>query len=59
MQALGRFLQLVGLTVLPLAMFMELSTGLGREFHLSQLVIMLIFGVAAFFLGSLIEGYTR
>ena len=59
MQSLGRFLQLVGLTVLPLAMFMELSTGLGREFHLSQMVIMLIFGVAAFLMGRLIEGYAR
>jgi hypothetical protein len=59
MQGLGRLSQLVGLTVLPLAMFLELSNGLGREFHLSEMVIMLVFGVSAFLLGRLIEGYSR
>ena len=59
MQSLGRLLQLVGLAVLPLSMFLEMSKGLGRAFHLSQMVIMLVFGVAAFAMGRLIEGYTR
>ena len=59
MQPLGRFLQLVGLASLPLAMFLELNNSLGREFHLSEMVIMLVFGIAAFVLGRLIEGYSR
>ena len=57
MQGLGRLLQLVGLTVLPLAMFLELSNGLGREFHLSEMVIMLVFGVSAFLLGRMSIGW--
>ena len=59
MQGLGRLLPLVGLTALPLAMFLELSNGLGRAFHLSEMVVMLVFGVSAFMLGRLIEGYSR
>jgi len=59
MQALGRFMQFVGLASLPMAMFLELSNGLGRAFHLSQMLIMLIFGVSAFVLGRLIEGYSQ
>ena len=59
MQGLGRLLQLVGLTALPLAMLLELSNGLGRAFHLSEMVVMLVFGVSAFMLGRLIEGYSR
>ena len=59
MQALGRLLQLAGLAALPLAIFLELSNGLGRAFHLSEMLIMLVFGVSAFVLGRLIEGYSR
>ena len=59
MQALGRLLQLAGLAALPLAMFLEVSNGLGRAFHLSQMLIMLVFGVSAFVLGRFIEGYSR
>ena len=59
MKAFGRFLQMLGLAVLPIAMFLELSSGLGRAFHLSEMVIMLVFGVAAFLLGRIIEGYAR
>ena len=59
MQGLGRLLQLVGLTALPLAMFLELSNGLDRAFDVSEMVVMLVFGVSAFMLGRLIEGYSR
>ena len=59
MQAFGRFMQLVGLAALPMAMFLELSNGLGRAFHLSQMLIMLGVGVSAFVLGRFIEGYSQ
>ena len=50
---------MIGLAVLPIAMFLELSSGLGRAFQVSEMVIMLVFGVAAFLLGRIIEGYAR
>lgn len=56
---LGRWMQLAALIVLPLAMLLELTDALGRPFHVSQMVYMLIFGVALFMSGRLIEGYAR
>ena len=57
MKAFGRFLQIIGLFLLPLAMFLQLTSSLGRSFHVSEMVIMLVFGVAAFYLGRIVEGY--
>ncbi len=57
MKPFGRLLQITGLALLPLSMFLELSGGLGRSFHVSQMVLMLVFGVAAFYAGRLVEGY--
>ena len=57
MKALGQFLQVAGLLILPLSMVMQLTDMLGRRIHLSEMVIMLVAGVAAFYLGRLIEGY--
>lgn len=56
MKALGRFLQFAGLLALPLSMFLELTGTLGR-FYVSNMVTMMVFGVAAFYLGRLLEGY--
>jgi hypothetical protein len=57
MKALGRGLQLLGLILLPLSMFMEITGALGRSFGVSDMVIMLVFGAAAFYAGRLVEGY--
>ena len=57
MKALGKLLQFGGLVLLPLSMFMELNGGLGRPFGVSDMVIMLIFGIAAFYAGRIVEGY--
>jgi len=57
MQAIGRMLQIAALIALPAAIFLELSENLGRSFGLSQMVIMLVFGIAAFQLGRYLEGY--
>jgi hypothetical protein len=57
MRFLGRSLQLIGLVVLPLAMALELSKLLGRDFGVSDMVIMLVAGAAAFLMGRIIEGY--
>jgi hypothetical protein len=59
MRILGRTLQLVGLVVLPLAMVLELSKLLGRDFGVSDMVIMLVAGTAAFVMGRVIEGYAQ
>lgn len=57
MKALGRLLQIGGLVLLPLSMFMEVTGGLGRAFGVSDMVIMLVFGFAAFYAGRIVEGY--
>ncbi len=54
---MGRFLQYVGLFLLPLSMVLELTDSLGRSFGVSQMVIMLIFGFCAFQLGRYLEGH--
>jgi hypothetical protein len=56
MRQIGKFLQVLGLVILPAAMLLELSGMLGRK-GVSEMVIMLIFGAAAFGVGRLIEGY--
>ena len=59
MRVIGRFLQMLGLILLPLSMVMELTDGLGRSFGVSDMVLMLAFGSAAFLFGRLIEGYAK
>lgn len=58
MKSVGRLMQIGGLILLPLAMFMELSGQLGRR-GVAELLLMLVTGAAAFALGRFIEGYTR
>jgi len=58
MKAIGQFLQFAGLLILPAAMCLELSGMLGRK-GVSEMVILLIFGVAAFGVGRIVEGYSR
>ena len=57
MKALGRSLQLMALIVLPLSMLCQLTDILGRSLGLSEMLIMLVFGIVAFTLGRLLEGY--
>ena len=55
MMPLGRLLQFAGLTLLPLAIFLELS----QAIRLKDMLVMLVFGVAAFYAGRIMEGYAR
>ena len=57
MKGIGRLMQLAGMIVLPLSMMLEMSGSLGRSAGLSQMVLMLVFGIAIFYCGRLIEGY--
>jgi hypothetical protein len=57
--AFGKLLQVVGLVLLPLGMYLELSGGLGRSGGLSQMLIIFVAGVAMFLIGRLVEGHAR
>ena len=57
MRSLGKALQVFALALLPLSMLMEATDLLGRGIGVSDMVIMLVAGVAAFMLGRLLEGY--
>ena len=59
MRALGRLLQITGLVLLPLAMFMELADGSAQRFELRDMLMMLAFGACAFYLGRIVEGYSQ
>lgn len=56
MRAFGRTLQVLGLAVLPLAMYLELSGALDRD-GVADLLLAMTFGFAAFYLGRFLEGY--
>lgn len=52
MRILGRFLQIVGLAVLPLAIVLQLA-GLG----LGDMLVMMVAGASSFYLGRIVEAY--
>ena len=58
MGTVGRTLQILGLVMLPLAMVLELSGHLGRR-GVSEMLLMMVFGCAAFYLGRCLEGLAR
>jgi hypothetical protein len=57
MRSIGRLLQIFGLVVLPLAMFMQLSGQLQERIGVDRMLIMMVCGAAAFWLGRILEGY--
>ena len=60
MRSFGKKLQILGLILLPLSMVLNLLGGSDpfRPFGVSQMILMLGFGVAAFIIGRIIEGYS-
>lgn len=59
MRMLGRGMQLTAMILLPLSMVLELGGGLGRSFGVSDMVVMLVFGIGLFLIGRLVEGFAR
>lgn len=59
MKAFGKFLQVIGLTALPLAIVLELTKALGRSSGVSDMLVMMVFGFAVFYAGRFVEGYAR
>ena len=55
MRALGRLLQMAGLVLLPLSVVLQLA----GQLTVGQLLMMLVFGACAFYLGRFMEGYAR
>jgi hypothetical protein len=55
MRALGRFLQFAGLAMLPLAVVLQLPSAI----TLGQMLAMAAAGFAVFWIGRLVEGYSR
>jgi hypothetical protein len=56
MGTIGRVLQILGLIILPLGMVLELTGRLGGR-GVSQMLLMMVFGCAAFYLGRYLEGF--
>ena len=50
-------MQFIGLTMLPLSMIMQLTNMLGRAIGVSQMIVMMVFGIAIFYTGRMVEGY--
>jgi hypothetical protein len=63
MKTLGKMLQVLGLVLLPLGMMMQLTAGVRAEtgggFTVSAMLLLMIFGAAAFGLGRIVEGYGK
>lgn len=58
MRSIGKLLQVAGLVILPFACLMELTGGLGRSSGLATMLILMVFGAAAFALGRVVEAYS-
>jgi hypothetical protein len=61
-RSLGKFMQLAGMIVLPVAMLLQLTSGMRAptgSFSVSAMLILMVFGIALFVLGRYIEGYAR
>ena len=57
MGRLGRYMQVAGLFVLPLAIYLEATGLLPRRLPVAGMLIMMVFGVCLFSLGRYLEGY--
>jgi hypothetical protein len=59
MRTLAKFMQLFGLTVLPLGILMQVTGALGRDRGVADMLIMMLVGAASFYLGWVMEGYVK
>jgi hypothetical protein len=60
MRRFGRLLQLLGLVLLPLGMilnFMQAPGGGGPLLSLGQMLVVMVGGFCAFYIGRIVEGY--
>jgi hypothetical protein len=62
LRSLGKLMQLAGLIVLPVAMLLQLSSGMRAatgSFSVSAMLLLMVFGAVLFVLGRYVEGYVR
>jgi hypothetical protein len=59
MRTLAKFMQLVGLVLLPLGMLMQVTGALSRDRGVADMLIMMLVGAASFYLGWVMEGYVK
>jgi hypothetical protein len=62
MQTFGKLLQVAGLVILPVAMAMQVTGGIRAptgSVTVSAMLLMMVFGVALFLIGRLLEGQGR
>ena len=62
LRSFGKFLQILALVILPVAMVIQLTREMRATTEVSNLSVMLIFlvfGAVMFGLGRIIEGYAR
>jgi TM2 domain-containing membrane protein YozV len=62
LRSLGKFLQILALVILPVAMVIQLTREMRATTevtNLSVMLIFLVFGAVMFGLGRIIEGYAR
>jgi hypothetical protein len=55
MASLGRLLQIVGLVLPPLSIFLQLEGSI----TLGQMLLVLVAAVSGFWIGRILEGYAR
>ena len=62
LRSIGKFLQILALVILPVAMVIQLTREMRATTevtNLSVMLIFLVFGAVMFGLGRIIEGYAR
>ena len=58
-RSFGRLLQLIGLITLPVFIVLELTGSLSRDSGVADLLLAMVFGLALFYVGRIVEGYAR
>ena len=58
-RSFGRFLQLIGLVILPIFIVLELTGLLNRDSGIAALLLAMVFGLSLFYVGRIVEGYAR
>ena len=58
-RSFGRFLQLIGLVILPIFIVLELTGLLNRDSGIADLLLAMVFGLSLCYVGRSVEGYAR
>ena len=62
LRSVGKLMQVAGMIVLPVAMLLQLTSGMrawAASFSVSAMLLLMVFGAVLFVLGRYVEGYAR